>query len=159
VAINKTHTGQFLPGGTGIFTLGVLNAGAAATSFPVYVTDELPFPLTMNGVPSGLGWDCSASTSTMVDCVTNAVLGIGQTLPNIMVPVNIGQSDLRRIDNMARVTTQNDTNPDNDTSTDIVFLRPETRTAPSVSLLGALLCVLALMSLGFLGLRRGVVRP
>ena len=159
VSINKTHTGQFLPGGTGIFTLSVLNAGAAATSFPIFVTDELPFPLTLNGMPSGLGWDCSASTSTMVNCVNNTVLGVGQSLPNITVPVNIGQTDLRRIENTARVTTQNDSNPDNDSSTDIVFLQPSTRTAPSVSALGGLLSVLTLLGLGFFRLRRGLGRP
>jgi hypothetical protein len=127
---------------------------------PITVTDTLPFPLTLNGLPTGDGWDCSGSTpgGVTVHCVTNAILLAGELAPPITVNVDIGQTILRRIENMARVSTPNDTNPDNDTSTDIIRLQPRTRTAPSVSPLGIVIAVLVLLSLGFTRLRRASIR-
>jgi len=158
LTILKTHTGAFVPGGKGTFTFKVTNVGNVPTSFPITVTDTLPVPLTLDGVPTGTGWNCGGSAGVNVVCTTNAVLGPNNSLPNITVKVNIGQTTLRRIENMAMVTTQNDTNPDNDTSTDIVLLQPNPRAAPSLSPAGIAFALLMLLSFGYFGLRRGLPR-
>jgi len=158
LTILKKHTGVFIPGGSGTFTFQVSNAGNVPTSFPITVTDTLPFPLTLASTPTGMGWDCTGSAGVNVTCTTNAILAANNSLPLITVTVNIGQTDLRRIENKAKVTTQNDTNPDNDTSTDIILLQPNTKAAPALGLLGGVFSVLSLLGLGYLGLRRGI-RP
>jgi uncharacterized repeat protein (TIGR01451 family) len=155
LSIAKSHAGNFQPGGNGTFILRVTNVGAAATSLPITVTDQLPVPLTLNGTPIGNGWSCGASMGTMVSCTTNAILQPGNSLPDIMVPVHVGQTELRQVDNMARVTTQNDTNPDNDTDTDRILLVRVTRAAPTLSPLGGAFAIVVLLALGLFGLRRG----
>jgi len=102
-------------------------------------------------------WDCSTSTNTEVICTTDQDLAPGNSLPDIVVVVNVGQTLLRHIDNIATVTSPGDTNPDNDTDDDQINLVQNTRTAPTMSGLGVMLAVAALLTLGLLGLRRAAV--
>jgi uncharacterized repeat protein (TIGR01451 family) len=153
--MNKTTQGAFVVGQTGTFLLTVTNVGEAATSSTIAVTDDLPFPLTLEGLPSGTGWDCGGSGGTMVLCTTPGPLGPGQSLPPITVTVNIGPTELRFISNTAVVETEGDLNPDNDTSTVVVVVQSTIRTAPATGPLGAGAAAMILLTLGFLGLRRG----
>jgi Domain of unknown function DUF11 len=62
----------------------------------VTVTDTLPAG-TLNGVPTGTGWDCSASSGTTVNCTypasATAPIAAGTTLPSITVPVVFGPDE------------------------------------------------------------------
>ncbi len=154
LAMNKETEGAFVVGQTGVFLLTVTNVGDAATSGPITVSDNLPFPLTLAGLPSGTGWDCSGSGGTTVLCTNPGPLGPTQSLPPITVTVDIGPTELRFISNTAVVATEGDLNPDNDTSTVVVVVQSTTRTAPVNTPLGGAAAALILLALGFLGLRR-----
>ena len=154
LAMNKETEGAFVVGQTGVFLLTVTNVGDAATSGPITVSDNLPFPLTLAGLPAGTGWDCSGSGGTTVLCTTPGPLGPGQSLPPITVTVDIGATELRFISNTAVVETKGDLNPDNDTSTVVVVVQSTTRTAPANTPLGGAAAAVILLTLGFFGLRR-----
>jgi len=163
LAIKKTHTGNFVIGNDASFKLTVTNVGGitAGPNILVTVTDTLPFPLTLTAKPSGMGWDCSGSDGaggTEVHCEIIATVPPNNSLPDITVPVHVGQTELRKIENLARVTAPGDTNPDNDTSVDIVLINRIMREAPSLSPVGVLAALLMLLGVGFFGLRRTSAR-
>jgi uncharacterized repeat protein (TIGR01451 family) len=64
VAIAKSHTGNFVVGQNGSYTLTVTNVGNLATTGGLTVTDNLPAGLAFVSA-SGTGWSCSASGSAV----------------------------------------------------------------------------------------------
>ena len=116
LGITKTDDGPFLVGGTGTFTLTpTVQAGSdvGPETDPVTVTDTLPAG-TLNGVPSGTGWDCSASAGTSVSCTypasASAPIAAGTTLPAITVPVVFGPEESGIFTNTAQVNSQDNAN-------------------------------------------------
>ena len=96
LTLQKTHQGSFKPGGTGTFTLTpAISASGAAESQPVTVIDHLPGGLVVAGIPTGSGWDCSATAvGTSTASCTNksgavASIAPGTTLPAITLSVDI----------------------------------------------------------------------
>jgi uncharacterized repeat protein (TIGR01451 family) len=150
----KFHTGQFVVGGTGTFTLRVTNVGGIVATNHITVTDTLPFPLTLAGLPTGTNWDCSLSGGTQINCQTDDDVPPATSLPDITVNVNIGQTVLPQIVNVARVESPGDINPDNDTDDDVIVLVGVRGSAPATSPLAMGLALAALLGLGYLGLRR-----
>jgi len=63
LTISKSHSGNFVQGGTGSYTVTASNAGTAATSGTVTVADTLPTGLTPTAA-SGSGWSCGIAGST-----------------------------------------------------------------------------------------------
>lgn len=53
----------------------------------IRVTDTLPPNVQAQGLPAGTGWDCSASTLTVVNCTRPGPLASGQATDAISVPV------------------------------------------------------------------------
>ncbi|UBB17512.1 beta strand repeat-containing protein [Comamonas odontotermitis] len=97
----------FAVGASGTYTLQVSNSnapGSSSTTGVITVSDPLPVGITMTGLPTGTGWDCSASTATQVTCTTSAVLTPGASAPVISVPVAIAQSAANPSVNTATVT-------------------------------------------------------
>lgn len=85
----------FAVGATGTYTLQVTNSnalGSSSTTGVITVSDPMPVGITMTGLPTGTGWNCSASTGTLVTCTTSAVLTPGASAPVISVPVAIAQN-------------------------------------------------------------------
>ncbi|HEV2799849.1 MAG TPA: hypothetical protein VGW12_05095 [Pyrinomonadaceae bacterium] len=82
--ISKTHTGNFTVGVNGTYTLTASNAGTGATSGTITVTDTLPTGLTVASVPTGTGWDCSATVvgSSTATCTSTTFINAGATSPN-----------------------------------------------------------------------------
>ena len=76
--LTKTHSGSFVVGATGSYTLLVDNAqGTASTSGTITVTDTLPAGLGYVAAGSGGGgWSCGAS-GQVVSCTSNAVIAAG----------------------------------------------------------------------------------
>ena len=116
LAITKTDNGPFLVGGTGTFTLTPsVQAGSdvGPEADLVMVTDTLPAG-TLNGVPTGTGWDCAASLGTAVSCTypasASAPIPAGTTLPSITVPVVFGPDESGIFTNTAQVSSQDNAN-------------------------------------------------
>ncbi len=80
------------------YWLAVRNDGPlpVATGQPIRVTDTLPAGVTLESPPgaNGTGWDCSASTSTVIDCTRNGPLGSGATTEPIGIPVRANTAGL-----------------------------------------------------------------
>ena len=75
-----THTGTFVSGGTGTYTITVSNAaGMEREDNIVTVTDTLPAGLTFNSA-SGTGWSCSAA-GQVVTCTHAPTLNAGASFP------------------------------------------------------------------------------
>jgi fimbrial isopeptide formation D2 family protein/uncharacterized repeat protein (TIGR01451 family) len=88
VVINKTHTPSvFTVDNIGTYTLTAGNLGYLPTSGSYTVTDPLPTGMTVNAVPTGTGWNCSATVvgSNMVSCVSTEVIAAptGNAVPRV----------------------------------------------------------------------------
>ena len=82
--IAKSHTGNFTVGVNGTYTLTASNAGSAATSGTITVTDNLPTGLTVASLPTGTGWDCSTTVigSSTATCTSSTAIPATSTSPN-----------------------------------------------------------------------------
>lgn len=118
LAITKTHSGNFIQGQTGTYTLGVQNLPTATgpTYGPVAVTDTLPEGFNFVSA-TGNNWNCSA-VGQQVTCVYNGpAVNPGSNLPDITLNVNI-TSPPGNYSNQAVVSTTGDSNETNNTVTD-----------------------------------------
>jgi len=87
LAITKTHTGSFVQGLTGTYTVTVSNgAGSGPTIGTVTVAENPPSGLTI-ATMAGTGWTCSASSCTRSDALAG-----GAAYPAIAVTVNVATS-------------------------------------------------------------------
>ncbi|HKQ53248.1 MAG TPA: DUF11 domain-containing protein, partial [Pyrinomonadaceae bacterium] len=117
LTISKSHTGNFTQGQTGAtYTLTVTNAGGAATSGVVTVTDTLPASLT-SPVGSGTGWTCNTAGQT-VTCTRSNALAAGASYPAITITVNVSATALASVTNTASVSGGGQTNTANDSASD-----------------------------------------
>lgn len=113
LAISKTHTGTFVRGGQGTFTLGVRNTGPVASQGLVTVSDTLPSGLTFASA-GGTGWTCSGTTT--VTCTRSDALAAGSAYPPITVTVDVTNDSPATVANTATVAGGGDS-PDDDNST------------------------------------------
>jgi uncharacterized repeat protein (TIGR01451 family) len=116
LTVAKTHTGNFTRGSTGSYTVTVSNAGGAATSGTVTVTDTLPTGLTYSSA-TGTGWTCGAAGQT-ITCTRATALAAGASYPAITVVVNVLQTAASSVTNTAAVSGGGQTNTANDSSSD-----------------------------------------
>jgi uncharacterized repeat protein (TIGR01451 family) len=102
-------------GGTGSYTLTVINNGIAAEPGPITVVDTLPTGLTY--VSSlGTGWSCSAS-GQVITCTRSGSLGAGATAAALKINVSVAAGLNGSITNTATVSgTGGDGNTHNNTA-------------------------------------------
>ena len=140
LAISKSVNKTILPvESTATWTLAVTNlsgadVGPVDSGSGIRVTDPIPAQLTISAAPTGTNWDCSASTTTLVDCTYtgtfpivpgNAVGGditlsttvvanspSGETLNNEATLVLAGQTDKNAANNKANASTVTKGQPD-----------------------------------------------
>jgi uncharacterized repeat protein (TIGR01451 family) len=113
--ITKSHTGDFVVGSTGVYTITVTNIGSGPTSGPIVVTDTLPTGLAfVSGV--GPGWTCSAALQ-IVTCTNPGPLASGAST-TITLTVNVSIEALGGVVNSVTVFTPDDTDPDNNSDDD-----------------------------------------
>lgn len=119
LTIEKTHTGRYQAGRNVPFTLKVSNVGQAPTLGAIRVTDPLGTGWTLAAPPHGTGWDCSASTSTKLDCRRSDVLAPSDSYPAILYTASIpGNVTVDELVNTATVDAESDGDRSNNTSTD-----------------------------------------
>jgi uncharacterized repeat protein (TIGR01451 family) len=91
LALTKTDNGPWTIGQTGAtYTITPKNAGNAATSGTVTITDTLPNYLTANGNPTGTGWTCTGTGTATITCTSTTVIAAAASGNAISVPVNVG---------------------------------------------------------------------
>ncbi|MFG2915469.1 hypothetical protein ACGF0D_21605 [Kitasatospora sp. NPDC048298] len=106
LTITKTHTGKFVQGRDGEYTITVGNAGPGATDgTTVTVTDTLPAGLRADSI-SGTGWTCDRDTLT---CTRSDVLPAGSSYPPITLQVDVSCKADDEVTNTATVTGGGDT--------------------------------------------------
>ncbi len=130
LAVTKSHTGNFLIGQQGQFTIAVSNNGPNADPGPITVTDTMPtgFQYVSSTVS---GWTVNTSQAPTITWTHPGPLSAGQSLPSITVTVNVQQSAAPSIVNTATVSSPTfDNVAGNNTSTDtIVCVFPDLSTS------------------------------
>ncbi len=114
LVIAKSHTGSFVRGTSGTYTLTATNGGTGATTGTVTVTDTLPAGLTATAI-SGTGWTCTLAT---LICTRGDALAAGTSYPVITVTVAVGQNATAAVSNTVTVGGGSETNTSNDSATD-----------------------------------------
>jgi uncharacterized repeat protein (TIGR01451 family) len=121
LSITKTHTGTFVAGGTGQYTIIVSNAASAEREDnTVTVIDTLPTGLTYNS-GAGTGWTCGA-VGQVVTCTHPATLNPGASHPPLTLTVNVLEAAAVSVTNTAVVSTPSyelSTDTANNTVTDV----------------------------------------
>nr|WP_242029057.1 isopeptide-forming domain-containing fimbrial protein [Coleofasciculus sp. FACHB-712] len=108
LSIEKTHTGNFIVGKQGVYTLSVRNSPTSgATTGTVTVTDTLATGLSFVSA-TGTNWSCSASGQVVSCTYTGGVVAPGENLPAIVLRVNVDSAATGNITNSATVTTPGD---------------------------------------------------
>jgi uncharacterized repeat protein (TIGR01451 family) len=116
LTIVKSHTGDFIVGQPGVYTITISNTGNAATSGLVRVNDNLPFGLNPTSA-TGPGWSCAGTDP--VSCTRSDPLAAGSSYPPITLTVNVSGNGQPTVTNNALVvgggdfTIHNVTDPTN----------------------------------------------
>jgi uncharacterized repeat protein (TIGR01451 family)/fimbrial isopeptide formation D2 family protein len=123
LTIHKTHTGRYQAGRDVPFMLKVSNVGQAPTLGAVRVTDPLGSGWTLATAtpPHGDGWDCSASTSSKLDCTRSDPLPLApsDSYPLILYTASIpGNVTVDHLLNTATVDAESDGDRTNNSWTD-----------------------------------------
>ncbi len=121
LTVSKSHTGNFVRGGTGSYTITVNNIGSSPTSALVSMTDTLPAGI-VPGTATGTGWSCTTNVQ-LVTCTRSDALAAGTSYPNITIPITIAQnaatgSGTQSLTNTANVTGGGEIITTNNSSSD-----------------------------------------
>ena len=106
LSVTSTHTGTFVAGGTGQYTITVSNSAASGIEREdniVTVRDTLPAGLTYSSF-SGTGWSCSAA-GQLVTCTHPPTLNPGASYPPLTLTVNVLQAAAASVVNTVVVST------------------------------------------------------
>jgi uncharacterized repeat protein (TIGR01451 family) len=106
LVVAKTHSpAVFTEGGRGTYTIVVSNRGDAASSASYTVVDRLPAGMTVAAVPTGSGWDCSATLlgNAVARCTRSEVIAaasgaVATRAPDITLLVDVAAGACRSPD-------------------------------------------------------------
>ncbi len=119
LTITSTHAGSFQLGQTNAYyLLRAKNAGSAPTSGIVSVTENAPGGLEITAM-LGDGWTCTVNS-----CSRGDVLAAGASYPAIMAMASVAQNTGASLTNEATVSGGGDTNPGNNTASDVTAIAP-----------------------------------
>ncbi len=118
LGITKSHSGNFVSGQQGVYTITVSNAaGVEREDNVVTVTDTLPAGLQFASA-AGTGWACAA-VAQVVTCTHAPVLNAGASFPPISLTVNVLEAAAANVTNTVTVTSPSfDPSQANNTATD-----------------------------------------
>ncbi|HET6174232.1 MAG TPA: DUF11 domain-containing protein [Gaiellales bacterium] len=120
VTILKSHTGIFVRGGQGTFSLLVSNVGGRPTSGTVVIDDTLPAGLGVVSA-SGTNWTCSVSTAAnSLHCERADPLAAGAAYEPVGVVVNVLENAPDTVTNTGVTGGGSETNTSNNTDDDTV---------------------------------------
>ncbi|MCL4875585.1 MAG: isopeptide-forming domain-containing fimbrial protein [Anaerolineae bacterium] len=121
--VTKTHTGNFVLGVDGTFTLTAENVGSGPTTGGITVVDTLPAELTFVSA-TGTNWTCAeAPVGTLTCNYTGTPAAPGAALPLITVTVTPNTVTApAAVTNVVTVATVGDTNVTNDADMDDVII-------------------------------------
>ena len=139
LGVTMSHTGNFVAGGTGQYTITVSNAaGMEREDNTVTVTDTLPTGFTFNA-GTGTGWSCSAA-GQVVTCTHAPILNSGASFPALTLTVNVLETATANVDHAVTVSSPSyEFDTANNTATDattVVFPSLATSTKSVVDLNG-----------------------
>lgn len=118
LAVGKSHSPALAPGGNSTYTITASNVGDGPTTGAVTVTDDVVAPLSLNGTPTGTGWTCGTSGTTVTRTRTDPLAG-GSDYPTISVPVHVAPGATPgQISNTATLQAASNGSPDNNSFTD-----------------------------------------
>ncbi len=90
LAVTMTHTGNFIVGSPGTYTIRVQNVSAVNYAGGlVEMTTNLPTQLAFASVGSAVGWTCAPFGGTNVQCTRSDALTAGSFYPDIVITVNV----------------------------------------------------------------------
>jgi uncharacterized repeat protein (TIGR01451 family) len=122
VKIEKSHTGTFVRGQQGTFSLIVSNVGGRPTTGAVVIDDTLPAGLGVVGA-SGDGWACGVTRETnSLHCERSDGLAVGAAFPAVSVLVNVLESAADTIVNTGVTGGGGETNTANNRDDDTVAI-------------------------------------
>ncbi|MBK6854736.1 MAG: hypothetical protein IPG93_24975 [Burkholderiales bacterium] len=101
LTVSKSHSpALFTEGQPGRYEIVVRNLGVQATLGSYTVFDTLPAGMTLAAIPTGTGWNCSASVvgSSSASCTSTGVIAVGQTAPTIALTVTVATGACRTPD-------------------------------------------------------------
>jgi uncharacterized repeat protein (TIGR01451 family) len=125
LTISSTHSGNFVQGQIGVYTLTVSNqTGASATTGTVTVTDTLPSGMTLVSV-AGSGWTCASNI-----CTTSTVLQPGTSYQAITATASVSASASSPETNQATVSGGGSASA---AATDSTIIQPIVLTSISIS--------------------------
>lgn len=106
LSIVKSHTGSFILGKNGTYSLAVSNLGPSTSPGPITVTDPLP-PGETFASASGSGWTCTTATGAgrrpTVGCTLPGTVSVGQAAPVISLVVGVTADAYPSVTNTASV--------------------------------------------------------
>jgi uncharacterized repeat protein (TIGR01451 family) len=119
LGVTLGHSGTFVAGQTGQYTINVSNAaGMEREDNTVTVTDTLPTGFSFASA-SGTGWSCSA-TGQVVTCTHAPTLDAGASFPTLTLTVNVTENASASSTNSVAVSTPSyDSNTGNNTANDV----------------------------------------
>jgi uncharacterized repeat protein (TIGR01451 family) len=118
LTIAKSHSGAFVIGSTGSYSIVVSNVSAlGATSGTVTMSDTLPTGLTPTSA-SGTGWTCTLAVS----CTRSDALAPGASYPAITVTASVSASAPSSVTNTATVSGGGEYNTANDSASDLTYI-------------------------------------
>jgi uncharacterized repeat protein (TIGR01451 family) len=133
--VRKSHSGGFVVGSTGTYTITVNNGGTGASSGTVTVTDTLPAGLTyVTAGSGGTGWTCGVSGQVITFTSTAAIAASG-TAPAITVNVSVAAIAVPSVTNSVTVAGGSEPTAyaNNNSASDYTLVANPTQTTFSTS--------------------------
>jgi len=152
--ILKSHTGNFVEGTNGTYTIATSNIGGTASVGAYTVVDTLPAGLTfVSG--TGTGWTCS-NVGQVVTCTNSTVIAAGTSGPAITLVVTPGAAAVPTVTNTATIAGGGDTVLTNNTTADVTIVSPLLPPVPTMAQWAMMLLagLLGLAGVGALSRRR-----
>lgn len=125
LAVNKSHSGDFTAGSSGLYTILVSNNGPNTAASTITVTDTLPAGLTYLS-SSGSGWVADTSASPTITWTHAGPLAASASLPAILLSVGVQPAAVPTVTNTAAVASSTfDNISANDTSGDLTTVNTD----------------------------------
>jgi uncharacterized repeat protein (TIGR01451 family) len=151
--IVKSHSGNFVVGTNGTYSIALFNGGPVASSGAYTVTDTLPAGLTFVSA-AGTGWTCTAAGQSVTCTSSTAVAAAAPSPNNITVTVLPTAAAVPTVTNRAVVAGGGDTDTTNNTTADVTIVSPLGTPVPTLPEWALIGLTLLLAAAGVTALRR-----